>query len=110
MVIYGGGDYASEPSNVGPITGCDDWTPNGANNGFYCDEELDQMLAQANTEVDEAARADLYQQAAAIENADPSQMWLYSPDTVYGVNDRVKGFVPGSVQAFFEPWKWTVSG
>jgi peptide/nickel transport system substrate-binding protein len=110
MVIYGGGDYASEPSSVNPITGCDDWTPNGANNGYYCNEELDQVLAQANAEVDPSARAELYQQAAAIENADPSQMWLYSPDTVYGVSERVEGFVPGSVQTFYEPWKWTVSG
>jgi ABC-type transport system substrate-binding protein len=109
MALYGGGDYASEPSNAGPITACDAWNPDGPNNGYYCNEELDGVFAQANAEVDESARASLYEQAAQLENADPSQMWLYSPSTVYGVSDRVQGFVPSSITTFFEPWKWTVT-
>lgn len=109
MVIYGGGDYASEPSRVGPITGCDTWVPDGANVGYYCDKQLDSVLAQANATVDPTARAALYQQAAKIENADPSQMWLYAPDTVYGVSSKVRGFQATNPANFFEPWKWTKS-
>lgn len=109
IVLYGGGDYASEPSNVHAVTGCDEWVLVGANVGFYCDKQFDSLIAQADGTVDPTARAKLYQQAAKIENADPSQMWLYSPDSVYGVSDRVKGFTPYQMPIMYEPWKWTTS-
>lgn len=110
MVIYGGGDYTTEPSNIGPITNCSTWIPEGPNTGLYCNKELDSLLAKAASVVDETQRAEIWKQAAKIENADPSQMWLYSLKNVFGVNKRVQNFQPPLTNGnWFEPWKWTVS-
>lgn len=110
MVLYGGGDYATEPSNVGPITNCDKGVPTGPNVGLYCNKDLDAKMAEATKTVDKDERAALYKEAAKIENADPSQMWLYSPNTVFGVSKKVQGYQPGDIAKYFEAWKWTVTG
>lgn len=110
MVLYGGGDYATEPSNVGPITNCDKGVPVGPNVGLYCNKELDAKMAEATKTVDKDKRAALYQEAAKIENADPSQMWLFSPNIVFGVSKKVQGYQPGDIAKYYEAWKWTVTG
>lgn len=110
MVLYGGGDYKTEPANIGPVTNCDAGVPKGPNNGLYCNRQLDSMVAQAVATVDPAKRADIWKQAAKVENADPSMMWLYSLDNLFGVNKRIQGFQPLTNVAWFEPWKWTVTG
>lgn len=110
MVLYGGGDYATEPSNVGPITNCDKGVPVGPNVGLYCNKDLDALMAKASETVDKDKRATLFKEAAKIENADPSQMWLFSPNTVYGVSKKVQGYQPGDIARYYEPWKWTVTG
>ncbi|HEY3717298.1 MAG TPA: ABC transporter substrate-binding protein [Jatrophihabitantaceae bacterium] len=110
MVLFGGGDYKTEPSNIGPPTGCSNWVPDGPNVGSYCNKQLDALVAQAAGVVDPEQRAAIWKQAAKIENADPSMMWLYSLNNLFGVNKRVQGFQPLNNTNWFEPWKWTVAG
>jgi len=60
----------------------------GPNVGSYCNKQLDALVAQAAGVVDPEQRAAIWKQAAKIENADPSMMWLYSLNNLFGVNKR----------------------
>ncbi|MPZ96065.1 MAG: hypothetical protein GEU96_14430 [Propionibacteriales bacterium] len=109
MVLYGGGTYTTESWNVFPINSCETWIPNGANIGHYCNKELDKLMKEANATVDEAARLDLYKQAAAMENKDPSMMWIYNPDGVWAANSKLKNFegLDPSGLGFWKAEDWT---
>ncbi|WP_029138702.1 ABC transporter substrate-binding protein [Nakamurella lactea] len=106
MFMYGGGDYTAEPASVIPITSCQE-PGKGPNNGLYCNKEFSALLTKANQENDLAARTKLYQQASKIENEDPSQMWLYSPKSLWAVGKTFQGFQPQALaNSWFEPWNW----
>ncbi|HLT61381.1 MAG TPA: ABC transporter substrate-binding protein [Microlunatus sp.] len=111
MVLYGGGNYALDGSNVSVITGCDNWYPAGGNINYFCDPELDKIMKEANATVDDAKRAELYEQAARISNEQADLFWLYSPYGLWVVNKRLKGFeAPGSQEVpFWNPAAWSVA-
>lgn len=111
MVLFGGGNYAVDSSSVNVITACSQQYPNGGNVSFFCDPKLDSLMAQANAQADTTQRTALYHQAAVEENAQADLMWLYDPNGLWGVNNRVKGFVaPGSQDAnFWDPASWSIS-
>ncbi|TDE01185.1 ABC transporter substrate-binding protein [Jiangella asiatica] len=94
MTLYGGGNY-SDPANVIPIVSCATKQPAGANNGRFCSEELDAVMAEANRLEDESGRTALYQEASRIENEQVSQIWLYETEILWAHNTRFEGFVPG---------------
>ena len=65
----------------------------------YCDEQTDQLLNDAPTEMDEDARKDLYDQAAKrIVDAD-SYIYLYNPEVVQAWSSDVSGYTPRSDRA-----------
>ncbi|HVX42680.1 MAG TPA: ABC transporter substrate-binding protein [Mycobacteriales bacterium] len=92
MVLYGGGNYSTDPWSAQPILACSQDYPNGANVTHFCDHQLDAALDQANQTTDTAARMKLYQKAAKIENEDAAYYWLYNPDTIWAYNTRIQGF------------------
>jgi ABC-type transport system substrate-binding protein len=110
MMLYGGGNYAVDSSTVNNITACSLHYPTGGNINFFCDPTLDDLMTRANATTDEAERKSLYEDAARRENEQADLMWLYSPDGLWGVNDRVKGFqAPGSQDsAFWDPASWSL--
>jgi ABC-type transport system substrate-binding protein len=110
MVLYGGGNYAVDSSAINVITACAQQFPAGGNINFFCNKQLDDLMAQANATPDEAQRKALYDQAALLENQQADLMWLYSPNGLWGVNKRVQGFrAPGSQDsAFWDPASWSV--
>jgi peptide/nickel transport system substrate-binding protein len=112
LTLYGGGNYATDPFAVYPINGCDTWFPAGGNLSYWCNEEFDQLMLEANATVDEAARYDLYQQAARIENAEVPMIYLYNPDTIWAYTDRLQGFEPNGDQTnpFWNVHEWSLDG
>jgi ABC-type transport system substrate-binding protein len=110
MVLFGGGNYKTEPWAVYPIDGCDQHFPAGGNLSFWCDEKFDALMKKANTTVDETERYALYQQAARIENDAVPYIWLYNPDTVWAHTSRLKGFVPSGdfTSGFWNVEKWSL--
>jgi ABC-type transport system substrate-binding protein len=60
----------------------------GSNYQKYSSPQVDDLLTRAATEVDPAARKDLYDQAARIIVDDVSYLYLYNPD-------EVQAWVPG---------------
>jgi peptide/nickel transport system substrate-binding protein len=63
-------------------------TGGSSNYQGYSNPQVDQLLSQAATEVDEDARKDLYDQAAKLIVDDVSYLYLYNPDVV-------QAWVPG---------------
>ncbi|MBB5785444.1 peptide/nickel transport system substrate-binding protein [Jiangella mangrovi] len=110
MTLYGGGNYATEPFAVFAINACSTHFPAGGNLSYWCNEEFDQLMLEANATVDEAARYDLYQQAARIENAEVPMIYLYNPDTIWAHTDALKGFVPNGdfTNPFWNVQEWTL--
>ena len=111
MTMYGGGNYAIDSSAIIPITACAQQYPAGANIDWYCDPKLDELMTQANATTDEKQRKSLYGQAAVLENAGADLFWLYSPNGLWGVSKKVRGFkAPGSQDsAFWDPASWSIS-
>jgi peptide/nickel transport system substrate-binding protein len=64
------------------------------NFGHYDDPKMDALLAQARATVDPAQRVPLYRQVVALYMADVPQIILYNYTWLWGVSDRVAGFVP----------------
>lgn len=95
IFMFGGGNYLADPSINSPMMSCAGAFPAGANLSFSCNPKIDELFAQATTVVDEAKRADLFNQAAKLENADVPQLWLARPTRVYAVGPKITGGVSG---------------
>ena len=70
-------------------------TPATGTNNYqgYCDPEIDELLTQAATEIDEDARKDLYDQAAERIVDANSYIYLYNPERRAGAGRRgVSGY------------------
>jgi len=112
IILHGGGNYG-DPAGVGTIISCDARQPGGPNNARFCDPEIDAVLDAAKQETDEAARLDLYRQAARMDNEAISYIWLYSAEIIWAHNSRLEGFLPGgdlSKSSFWNVGDWTVTG
>lgn len=92
MALYGGGVYATDPSQTPPIISCDQQYPDGPNIPRFCDQQLDAYTAQANKDVNQSARMALYRKAALLDNQQAPYLWLYNPDTIWAYTSKLKGF------------------
>ncbi|MDF5756390.1 ABC transporter substrate-binding protein [Spongiactinospora sp. TRM90649] len=97
LALFGGGNYATEPSTVSVIDACDQGYPVGGNISHFCDKSFDELMAKADTVGDQAERKSLFQQAAKLENAQVPYLWLYNPDTIWAYRTRLSGFEPSGV-------------
>lgn len=60
----------------------------------YANPRVDALLDAAETEPDQAKRAQMYKEAQAIVNADAPWIFLWLPQDLYGVSKRLKGWTP----------------
>ncbi|TDC80668.1 ABC transporter substrate-binding protein [Actinomadura sp. 7K507] len=97
MALFGGGNYATEPSTVATITDCDQGYPAGGNVAHFCDPKLDELLSEADAIADPAERKSLFQEAAEVENAQVPYLWLYNPDTIWAHRTGLSGFEPAGL-------------
>lgn len=68
---------------------------NGSFNfGRYCNPQMDALLAQGRSTVDLAQRVAIYRKIVDIYRADVPQVILYNYTGLWGLSDRVEGFVP----------------
>ena len=75
-------------------------TCEGVNNyQKYCDEQTDELLNQASTEMDQDTRKDLYDQAAKRIVDANSYVYLYNPEVVQAWSTDVSGYTPRSDRA-----------
>ena len=92
----GGGVFRADPGVSGTYMISTTWTPNGGNYGHYSNPDIDKLYAQAQGVSNPSDRKALYTQIAKILNDELPWIFLYSPNSSYGVNKRVQGFVPPS--------------
>lgn len=64
------------------------------NSAGYANPKVDALLDAAETEADQAKRAQMYKDAQAMVNADAPWVFLWLPQDLYGVSKRLKGWKP----------------
>jgi peptide/nickel transport system substrate-binding protein len=74
-------------------------TGGGSNYQGYSNAEVDQLLDQARTETDTAARKDLYAQAATTIADEASYIYLYNPSVIQAWSPKLEGYTPRSDRA-----------
>ena len=67
-------------------------TDGSSNYQKYSNPEVDRLLTDASTEVDEDTRKDLYDQAAKMIVDDVSYLYLYNPDVVQAWTPGLEGY------------------
>lgn len=85
-------DYPDPSDFIDPMFSCATAVEGGANNSFYCNEEVDALAAAANVEPDSAKRLEMYRQVQAAILADAPAAPTDHPTTVPLVAKRVTGF------------------
>jgi peptide/nickel transport system substrate-binding protein len=86
-------------------------TPAGGNGTHYVNEEIDQLLDSAVATSDLDERAAIYAQIAQIINEDVPTIFLWSPNSIYGLSQRLQNFEPPSYSAslLWNAEAWTVA-
>lgn len=69
-------------------------TNDRGNSAGYANPEVDALIDAANSELDPDKRADLYREAELKINADAPYVYLWVPQDLYGVSERVSGWQP----------------
>ena len=110
VFINRGAHFAADPNQVSPYNSCGTFYPGGANLGWYCRPELDELWAQGLSSPDPEVRAPFYHQAFTLLNADPDSLLLYWPDTIVAHDVNVVGVAPlGSSELLtwnIGSWTW----
>ena len=69
-------------------------TNDRGNSAGYANPEVDALIDAANIEQDADKRAELYREAELKINADAPYVYLWVPQDIYGVSERVSGWQP----------------
>src|SRR5690625_1540826 len=111
LMISGGGNYTPDPTVSANALLCDSVFPAGGNTSLFCNEDLDQLLDEGAVTADEDERAQIYQDAARLDNQLVPYLWLYVPDTLWATSDRIEGFEPHGdfANGFWNAADWTVT-
>lgn len=71
-------------------------TNDRGNSAGYSNPELDALLDAAGIEMDAEKRAAMYREAELMINADAPYVYLWVPQDIYGVSQRVTGWKPSA--------------
>lgn len=84
------------------------WACDGSfNDPSYCNKEVDELLAKGRTELDQNKRKEIYAQFQAKLAEDQAAIFLWFPNSVFGINKRVKGPIAGTpigIEHNIEKW------
>jgi peptide/nickel transport system substrate-binding protein len=110
LFLFGGGLYRAEPSLTGIYYYKKNFTPAGGNGTHYSNPKVDELLDAGVATSDLQKRKAIYGDIAKIINDDAPTIFLFSPNSLYGVNKRLKGFKPPSYSAsiLWNAEDWTV--
>lgn len=92
----GGGVFRADPGVSGTYMTTRTFTPAGGNYGHYSNPDVDKLYDQAQATGDQNERKQLYTQVAKILNDELPWIFLYSPNSLYGVSKRLVGFAAPS--------------
>ena len=87
-------DYNDAWNHLYPQVACDQWGSKGANGGFYCNERVDELLAQAKDATDlEQYQAALAEVQQILSRDDPPAIYYAQPEWTTVLRKDVEGFV-----------------
>lgn len=66
------------------------------NSAGYSNARVDELIALGDVEMNPARRAEIYQEAQAIVNAEAPWIFLWLPQDIYGVSTRLRGWQPSA--------------
>jgi peptide/nickel transport system substrate-binding protein len=96
IYIGGGGVYGADPNISSRYYLSNGWTPTGANSVWYANPEVDALYAEGRQAPTREARKEVYTRLAVLLNEECPSVFLWSPNTVFAFNNRLKGFLPPS--------------
>ncbi len=99
-----------DPAGGNTLYYCEGGAPTGfgdINNLQYCNEEVDALIKQTDTEVDPAARAALYNEADALWLEEVPLLPLYQKPTFFAWNSAISGPQDNATQV--GPF-WNIAG
>ncbi len=91
-----------------PIMSCDQWTPTGSNSGFYCNKEMDQMIAKAVASTNMKDRDSYLRKAQEILLQDPSSIYLLATKETVGMSLKVHDIINSPLELVYadkDTWK-----
>jgi len=108
LIIGSGGVMGQDPNVLTRYFGTSSATPNGFNYGHYSNPVVDDLLVQGRGTTDVADRKRIYTEIAKIVNEEALWVYLWRLNSIYGVNQRIQGFVapghPGRVISSAHEW------
>jgi peptide/nickel transport system substrate-binding protein len=81
---------------------------NDASFSAWSDPEIDRLMGEIGTTVDDNARADLYVELQRYMQENPPFIYLYEPVTFEAINPKVQDYRPRSAENYFLKNVWVV--
>ncbi len=108
LLISGYGNFVVDPSSMNIRLMCGVAT----NIQAYCNPKLDELLNQAMSEPDQDERTKIYAEAQKIVNEEVPIILLSSPNSIYGISEKLQGFEPRRLltDMFFSAPNWSLAG
>ncbi|MEA2512149.1 MAG: peptide/nickel transport system substrate-binding protein [Thermomicrobiales bacterium] len=92
MFFNGGDTYRADPNISSLFYSTANLAPAGTNFSRYSNPTLDDLYVQGRGTTDLAERKRIYTEAAKILNEDVPNLYQWSPNSLFAVNNRVQGF------------------
>jgi ABC-type transport system substrate-binding protein len=107
-----GGVFRADPGISATYFLTRNFTPAGGNGSHYSNPQVDDLFAQGQAAPTQEERKTIYTQIAQILNDELPWIFLWSPNSLYGVNNRLQGFVAPSYtdNKFWNAETWSVTG
>jgi len=87
-------DYNDAWNHLYPQVSCDQWGSRGTNGGFYCNERVEELLAEAKDATDENAYyAAIEEVQQILSRDDPPAIYYAEPEWTTVLRKDVEGFV-----------------
>ncbi len=110
MFWNAGAVFTLDPSSVQPYAQCSTHYPNGPNLTYYCNEEIDDLWAEARRTAVQEERAEIYKEIYLALNQDPDNIYLAVLDNIVAYDSRLQGVKPqGDIWATYwniGEWTW----
>ncbi len=91
-----------------PITACDQWRPNGSNDSFYCNKQVDEMVFKAVAATNLKERDSFLKKAQELLVQDPSSIYLLATKETVGMSLKLNGVINSPLELVYvdkDTWK-----
>lgn len=111
LFYEGGGVFRADPNISAGYLLTRNFAPDGGNVTHYSNPQVDELYAQGQAAPTLEERKAIYTEVAQILNEEAPWVFLWSPNSLYAVSDRLQGFVAPSYadNKFWNAETWSVT-